>query len=62
MEGIRYWDLLRWGIAHEYLNGDIYGAPYPEELPWWRIYMQQEGGLNVVDKYNVGMLISVVSG
>ena len=29
MEGIRYWDLLRWGIAHEALNGDIYGAPFP---------------------------------
>lgn len=29
MEGIRYWDLLRWGIAHEVLNGDIYGAPFP---------------------------------
>lgn len=29
MEGIRYWDLLRWGIAHEVLNGDVYGAPFP---------------------------------
>ena len=29
MEGIRYWDLLRWGIAHEVLNADIYGAPFP---------------------------------
>ena len=29
MEGIRYWDLLRWGIAEEALNGDIYGAPFP---------------------------------
>lgn len=28
-EGIRYWDLLRWGIAHEVLVGKIWGAPYP---------------------------------
>lgn len=30
MEGIRYWDLLRWGIADEKLNGDFYGHPYPD--------------------------------
>ncbi|MDR0713328.1 MAG: RagB/SusD family nutrient uptake outer membrane protein [Bacteroidales bacterium] len=29
MEGHRYWDILRWGIAHEVLNGDCYGAPFP---------------------------------
>ena len=29
LEGQRYWDLLRWGIAHEVLNGDFYGAPFP---------------------------------
>ena len=29
-EGIRYWDLLRWNIAHEVLVGEIWGAPYPE--------------------------------
>lgn len=29
-EGTRYWDLLRWGIAHEVLNGDIWGAAYPD--------------------------------
>ena len=29
MEGIRYWDLRRWGIAHEVLQGKIYGAPFP---------------------------------
>jgi starch-binding outer membrane protein, SusD/RagB family len=28
-EGIRYWDLLRWGIAKEVLNGDFYGEPFP---------------------------------
>lgn len=32
MEGIRYWDLLRWGIAHEVLNGEIYGAPFPGSI------------------------------
>lgn len=29
-EGIRYWDLMRWGIAHEKLNDEIWGAPYPD--------------------------------
>lgn len=29
MEGIRYWDLLRWGIADLALNGYIFGAPFP---------------------------------
>lgn len=29
LEGLRYWDLLRWGIAHEVLNADFYGAPFP---------------------------------
>lgn len=28
-EGIRLWDLLRWGIAGQVLNGDFYGAPFP---------------------------------
>lgn len=28
-EGLRYWDLLRWRIAHEVLVGEIWGAPYP---------------------------------
>lgn len=30
MEGIRLWDLLRWGIADEELSGDFYGHPYPD--------------------------------
>jgi hypothetical protein len=29
LEGHRYWDLLRWEIAHEVLAGDFYGAPFP---------------------------------
>ena len=29
LEGLRYWDLLRWGTAHEVLKGDFYGAPFP---------------------------------
>lgn len=29
MEGVRYWDLLRWGVAHEVLQGKFYGAPFP---------------------------------
>lgn len=45
MEGIRYWDLLRWEIAHEVLNDDIYGAPYPGSK---RVSPNKQG---VVDKY-----------
>jgi hypothetical protein len=29
-EGIRYWDLLRWGIADQVLTGDFWGAPFPD--------------------------------
>ncbi|WP_160715813.1 RagB/SusD family nutrient uptake outer membrane protein [Chitinophaga solisilvae] len=29
LEGIRYWDLLRWGIAPQVLSGDFYGAAFP---------------------------------
>jgi len=29
MEGIRYWDLLRWKIADQVLDADFYGHPYP---------------------------------
>ncbi|WP_114778611.1 RagB/SusD family nutrient uptake outer membrane protein [Botryobacter ruber] len=28
-EGIRYWDLLRWGIAGTVLQGRFFGAPFP---------------------------------
>jgi len=30
LEGIRYWDLLRWGIARDVLKGDFYGHPFPD--------------------------------
>ncbi|MDR1724219.1 MAG: RagB/SusD family nutrient uptake outer membrane protein [Tannerella sp.] len=29
-EGIRLWDILRWGIAGEVLKGDFWGAPFPD--------------------------------
>jgi tetratricopeptide (TPR) repeat protein len=29
LEGIRYWDLLRWDTIGEVLQGDFYGAPFP---------------------------------
>ncbi len=45
MEGIRYWDLLRWGIAAETLNGYVYGAPFPGSK---RVSKTPEG---TVDKY-----------
>lgn len=45
MEGIRYWDLLRWGIAHEALNAPIYGAPFPGSV------RTSPGPNGEVDKY-----------
>lgn len=30
LEGIRYWDLLRWKNIGQVLNGDFYGAPFPK--------------------------------
>lgn len=45
MEGIRYWDLLRWGIADQALNGYIFGAPFPGSE---RVSKTPEGTL---DKY-----------
>jgi len=32
LEGIRLWDLLRWEIAHEVLNGEFYGSPFPGSI------------------------------
>jgi hypothetical protein len=29
LEGVRLWDLLRWGIAKEKLTGDVWGASFP---------------------------------
>ena len=29
LEGIRLWDLLRWGTANEALTGDVWGASFP---------------------------------
>ena len=46
LEGIRYWDLLRWGVAHEVFKGDIYGAPFPGAVT---TSPNKEG---LVDKYD----------
>lgn len=50
MEGIRYWDLLRWGIAHEKLNGDVYGAPFPGAI---RNSPNKEGIVDPHDRWYV---------
>jgi hypothetical protein len=41
MEGIRLWDILRWGIAGEVLQGDFWGAPFPDS----------QGALNLPNGY-----------
>jgi tetratricopeptide (TPR) repeat protein len=30
LEGIRYWDLLRWGILGDVMQGDFWGASFPD--------------------------------
>lgn len=40
LEGLRYWDLLRWGIAHDVLKGNFYGAPFPGA-----VNMRKAGGV-----------------
>lgn len=32
LEGIRYWDLLRWGILGDVLKGDFWGASFPNAV------------------------------
>lgn len=49
MEGIRYWDLLRWEIAHINLNADIYGAPFKGAT---NINKKKVNGVAIVDKYD----------
>lgn len=45
LEGLRYWDLLRWGIADQVLNAGFYGAPFPGAKN-----MRKKG--TVTDPYN----------
>ncbi|MCL4481534.1 MAG: RagB/SusD family nutrient uptake outer membrane protein [Bacteroidetes bacterium] len=40
LEGLRYWDLLRWGTAQDVLKADFYGAPFPGA-----INMRKKGGV-----------------
>ncbi len=49
LEGIRYWDLLRWNIAHEKLNADVYGAPFPGAK---KMNYKKVNGEIVIDKYD----------
>lgn len=51
MEGIRYWDLLRWEIAHEVLNGYILGAPYPGSV---RVSKLPDGTVDQYGRWYVG--------
>jgi hypothetical protein len=30
LEGVRYWDLLRWGILGDVMQGDFWGASFPD--------------------------------
>lgn len=44
-EGIRYWDLIRWRTAHEVLQGNFYGASFPNA-----VNLRQDG--DVVDPFS----------
>lgn len=45
LEGIRYWDLIRWRTAHEVLQGNFYGGSFPNAEN-----LRQDG--DVVDPYS----------
>jgi tetratricopeptide (TPR) repeat protein len=32
LEGVRYWDLLRWGILGDVMQGDFWGASFPNSI------------------------------
>jgi len=32
LEGVRYWDLLRWGILGDVMQGDFWGASFPDAV------------------------------
>lgn len=51
LEGLRYWDLLRWGVANDVLKADFYGAPFPGAKN-----MRKKGG--VADPYSRWYVIS----
>lgn len=51
MEGIRYWDLLRWGTAHEELTQNIMGAPFPGSV---RVSKLPDGTLDKHGRWYVG--------
>jgi hypothetical protein len=44
-EGLRLWDLLRWGTAAQVLKGDFYGATFPGA-----VNLRKKG--NIVDPYS----------
>lgn len=60
-EGLRLWDLQRWGIASEVLNGDFYGASFPGAKtmrkkddrtdPYNRWYVTSKAFRNDVDRF-----------
>ncbi len=64
LEGLRYWDILRWGVGGEELVGDFYGHPYPDaeaeirkkdpsapEDPYSRWYVTTKNFREGVDNY-----------
>lgn len=51
MEGIRYWDLLRWETAHIELTKDILGAPFPGSV---RTSKYPDGTLDPYGRWYVG--------
>lgn len=51
MEGLRYWDLLRWETAHIELTKNILGAPYPGSL---RVSKYPDGTVDQYGRWYVG--------
>jgi len=49
-EGLRYWDLKRWNIAHEKLSGDVYGMVVCDDPGSCGFKVDEEGHYYVVTR------------
>lgn len=49
--GIRYWDIIRWGIAHTVINGKFYGMKLTDNPATYTQYeVNEEGHILIIDK------------
>lgn len=49
--GIRYWDIIRWGIAHTVINGKFYGMKVTNNPATYTQYkVNEKGNILIIDK------------